>query len=202
MHTKKHLKPRGITILLIKSTGIMRFVPLIAIDLAALGLILLSAFGRMDSDSILSDLLLISQIFFPLFSVWWVIFILWGLIDADGSELIFTVCRKSLLRYILPPFLIMLANVSAITAVCAVILPAFAVEFLRILSVCVLYFGIAYFDKDWCALVPHSDSAEYKMWGNGMALPCMLYIMEGVQEILSRRFLSNLFDGKGDGGEI
>lgn len=37
MHTKKHLKPRGITILLIKSTGIMRFVPLIAIDLAALG---------------------------------------------------------------------------------------------------------------------------------------------------------------------
>ena len=35
-----------------------------------------------------------------------------------------------------------------------------------------------------------------------MALPCMLYIMEGVQEILSRRFLSNLFDGKGDGGEI
>ena len=58
------------------------------------------------------------------------------------------------------------------------------------------------FDKDWCALVPHSDSAEYKMWGNGMALPCMLYIMEGVQEILSRRFLSNLFDGKGDGGEI
>lgn len=145
MHTKKHLKPRGITILLIKSTGIMRFVPLIAIDLAALGLILLSAFGRMDSDSILSDLLLISQIFFPLFSVWWVIFILWGLIDADGSELIFTVCRKSLLRYIFPPFLIMLANVSAITAVCAVILPAFAVEFLRILSACVLYFGIAYF---------------------------------------------------------
>lgn len=63
MHTKKHLKSRGITILLIKSTGIMRFVPLIAIDLAALGLILLSAFGRMDSDSILSDLLLISQIF-------------------------------------------------------------------------------------------------------------------------------------------
>lgn len=40
------------------------------------------------------------------------------------------------------------------------------------------------FEKDWCALVPHKDSAEYKMWGNGMAFPCMLYIMEGVQELL------------------
>jgi DNA (cytosine-5)-methyltransferase 1 len=27
---------------------------------------------------------------------------------------------------------------------------------------------------------PHSDSAEYKMWGNGMALPCVLYIMRGI----------------------
>ena len=31
----------------------------------------------------------------------------------------------------------------------------------------------------WCADVPHSDSAEYKLWGNGMALPNALYIMEG-----------------------
>lgn len=51
------------------------------------------------------------------------------------------------------------------------------------------------FEKDWCALVPHKDSAEYKMWGNGMAFPCMLYIMEGVQEILAERHLDNLFGG-------
>ncbi|MEG2054606.1 MAG: DNA cytosine methyltransferase, partial [Oscillospiraceae bacterium] len=24
----------------------------------------------------------------------------------------------------------------------------------------------------WCSDIPHSDSAEYKMWGNGVALPC------------------------------
>lgn len=36
----------------------------------------------------------------------------------------------------------------------------------------------------WCDDVPHSDSAEYKMWGNGMALPCVLYVMEGVAEAL------------------
>lgn len=31
---------------------------------------------------------------------------------------------------------------------------------------------------------PDSDSAEYKMWGNGVALPCVLYVMEGVAEVL------------------
>ena len=30
----------------------------------------------------------------------------------------------------------------------------------------------------------HTDSAEYKMWGNGIALPCALYVMEGVAEEL------------------
>ena len=32
----------------------------------------------------------------------------------------------------------------------------------------------------WCSDVPHSDTAEYKMWGNGMALPCVLSIMQNI----------------------
>ena len=28
----------------------------------------------------------------------------------------------------------------------------------------------------------HTDSAEYKMWGNGIALPCALYVMQGIVE--------------------
>ena len=31
----------------------------------------------------------------------------------------------------------------------------------------------------------HTDSAEYKMWGNGIALPCALYVMQGIQAILN-----------------
>ncbi len=27
---------------------------------------------------------------------------------------------------------------------------------------------------------PHSDSAEYKMWGNGVALPCVFFVMAGI----------------------
>ena len=27
---------------------------------------------------------------------------------------------------------------------------------------------------------PHSDSAEYKMWGNGVALPCVYYVLSRI----------------------
>ena len=39
------------------------------------------------------------------------------------------------------------------------------------------------FPSWWCADIPHSDTAEYKMWGNGMALPCVLYIMQNIVAI-------------------
>ena len=29
---------------------------------------------------------------------------------------------------------------------------------------------------------PHSDSAEYKMWGNGVALPCVFYVLNSIME--------------------
>ena len=31
----------------------------------------------------------------------------------------------------------------------------------------------------------HSDSAEYKMWGNGIALPNALYVMEGIVSVMT-----------------
>ena len=46
----------------------------------------------------------------------------------------------------------------------------------------------------WCEDVPHSDSAEYKMWGNGMALPNVLYVMEGVVSLLSVRLLDSILE--------
>lgn len=46
----------------------------------------------------------------------------------------------------------------------------------------------------WCEDVSHSDSAEYKMWGNGMALPCVLYVMENVVSVLSLRLLDSLLE--------
>ena len=39
----------------------------------------------------------------------------------------------------------------------------------------------------WCSDVEHSDAAEYKMWGNGMALPNILYVVENVVRVLKER---------------
>ena len=30
----------------------------------------------------------------------------------------------------------------------------------------------------------HTDSSEYKMWGNGIALPNALYVMQGIADVM------------------
>ena len=40
------------------------------------------------------------------------------------------------------------------------------------------------FPDTWEDGVSGSDSARYKMWGNGVALPCVLYVMEGIAEVM------------------
>lgn len=42
------------------------------------------------------------------------------------------------------------------------------------------------FPDDWCSDVKHTDSAEYIMWGNGIALPCLLPMMKAMRDILNR----------------
>lgn len=43
----------------------------------------------------------------------------------------------------------------------------------------------------------HTDSAEYKMWGNGIALPPALYVMQGITKTLRKQWLDDLL-GVGD----
>ena len=38
---------------------------------------------------------------------------------------------------------------------------------------------LTWYNKLW------TDSAEYKMWGNGIALPCALYVMQGIKEVFA-----------------
>ena len=33
----------------------------------------------------------------------------------------------------------------------------------------------------------HTDSSEYKMWGNGIALPCALYVMQGIADVFDQQ---------------
>jgi DNA (cytosine-5)-methyltransferase 1 len=33
------------------------------------------------------------------------------------------------------------------------------------------------FPDDWCVGIPHSDTAEYKLWGNSVAIPCAQFVI-------------------------
>jgi DNA (cytosine-5)-methyltransferase 1 len=49
----------------------------------------------------------------------------------------------------------------------------------------------------------HTDSAEYKMWGNGIALPPALYCMQGIMEVLtSGKTISDPLPVRCDDAEI
>lgn len=48
----------------------------------------------------------------------------------------------------------------------------------------------------WCSDIPHKDSPEYKMWGNGMALPNVLFVFEGVRRVLLNRYISQLLEAE------
>ena len=52
------------------------------------------------------------------------------------------------------------------------------------------------FPPDWCDDVPHTDSAEYKLWGNGIALPCLLPMLKAMKE-RGCETLGNFFSGSG-----
>lgn len=48
----------------------------------------------------------------------------------------------------------------------------------------------------WCKDVKHSDSAEYKLWGNGMALPTLMYVTEGIALALRKEKFRKILQGK------
>ncbi len=43
---------------------------------------------------------------------------------------------------------------------------------------------------------PVSDTGLYKMWGNGIALPCALYVLEGIIETLGKKEIERFQDNK------
>lgn len=143
MYTEKYMKAK--TAYLIRNIGLLRFVPILMLDAVALAMIALSASSRTDMWEIENDFLMISQYIFPLFSVWWSVFILREFIEADGNEVFFAAGMSNVMFYAFKPFLLLLGNVAVLMAVCTVIDVHFAIEFARIFSTCIFYFGLVYF---------------------------------------------------------
>ena len=49
---------------------------------------------------------------------------------------------------------------------------------------------------------PESDSAKYKMWGNGIALPCAEFVMQGIANELQRRNMKQITINVPDGTQL
>ena len=49
---------------------------------------------------------------------------------------------------------------------------------------------------------PESDSAKYKMWGNGIALPCATFVMKGISQKLQRRSMKEIKINVPDGTQL
>ena len=48
----------------------------------------------------------------------------------------------------------------------------------------------------------HTDSAEYKMWGNGIALPPALYVVQGMAEVLNAEIPTGVAEERAEAEEI
>ena len=55
--------------------------------------------------------------------------------------------------------------------------------------------------KKWLSN-PESDTAKYKMWGNGIALPCAAFVMEGIAHELQRRSMKQIKINVPDGTQL
>lgn len=97
------------------------------------------------SSTLYHDILQYTQLFLPLFSVMCVPFVLREFVEADGNELLY-VCRSRL--NLMDAGLITLvfaADTSAVYAGLNRLQPGLWDDWLRLMCVCILYFGMAYF---------------------------------------------------------
>lgn len=142
MSAERHLKSVSFTGYLLKNIGSLRFIPPVILNLIVPVLIVLSYFNSTDFES---NFLMITQYFFPLFSVWFALFSLRELLEAEGREIFFSARNTDVLFETGKLFLILLSDILILTAVCTIMDFDFAMEFVRIISVCVFYFSLVYF---------------------------------------------------------
>ena len=128
----------------LKSIRYLAFIPPAVLDIVIP--LLLYAFYREygATDLFYGSVLEYTQLFLPFFSVWWVLFTLRGYVESDGNELLYVCKNRCRLPDCLRLFALFQLNVLLLFAVLALILPGILVEYVRILCICLLYFGLTY----------------------------------------------------------
>ncbi len=129
----------------LKNAGAVRFVPLVLFDVLYPILLCSMYFNGTEPDMIEVYLLQMSQVIFPFFSAWDVIFVLREYNESEGNEVLFVNKRVSAGAICAVIFCAMLLNVSIMMAASCLLLPDFAFEFVRIIPACVFFFGMCSF---------------------------------------------------------
>ena len=145
MHTEKDMRLSIYSVkYYLKSIGGLRFVPLVIFNLILPVLIFIGYRKYGTSELFEMELLDLTQYFLPLFSVWWTVFVLREYLEADGNELFYIGGKRIIVKELGLIFLVAMLNIALLVAVCVALLPSFIIESVRIISVCLFYFGLTY----------------------------------------------------------
>lgn len=148
----------------LKNAGAVRFVPLVLFNVLYPLLLCSMHFNGTEPDMIEVYLLRMSQMMFPFFSVWDVIFVLREYNESEGNEVLFVNKKVSARTICAVIFCAMLLNVSIMMAASCLLLPDFVFEFVRIIPACVFFFGLCSF------IVAVSKSAAISILGGALYL--------------------------------
>lgn len=142
MPDKKYLNKFDKTRFLLKNIGILRFVPLIVLDVIIPLLIFMNV---LDGENTEKNLLTIVHYILPLNSVWFSLFTMKEFIEAEGKEIYYMLGKVNILAEAFKFYLILFLNVLFLLIIICVIIPEFSVEIFRIFAACLFYFSIVYF---------------------------------------------------------
>lgn len=142
MPDKKYLNKFDKTRFLLKNIGILRFVPLIVLDVIIPLLIFMNV---LDGENTEKNLLTIVHYILPLNSVWFSLFTMKEFIEAEGKEIYYMLGKVNILAEAFKFYLILFLNVLFLLIIICVIIPEFSVEIFRISAACLFYFSIVYF---------------------------------------------------------
>ena len=142
MPDKRFISKLNLQKLLLKNIGFLRFFPFIIINIIVPLLILINLLNPKNLES---NMLIITQYFLPLASVWLSLFAMKEFIEADGREIYYMAGKLNILKEILKLFIISVIDILIILIVSIIFVPDLSIEIVRIISACIFYFSLTYF---------------------------------------------------------
>lgn len=129
----------------LKNLKILFFIPLFIINVLIPFLNYIEYTQHGIGNELYMSILEYSQWLMPFVSVWWSLFALRDYIENDGNELLYVHKASQQFIDIFLLFFLCILNITVIFSVYTLLIPSMKYEYVRILSICIFYFGIMFF---------------------------------------------------------